>query len=343
MLDFPSIYILNWELAMPRDLSIGMAGEDVRALQNLLNYHLDQKLAPLVADGKFGSATRERTIEFQKRNKYLPPCLPYAADYARQFRSILKVDGIVGQHTLHVLLDARTIATPTSDPPTFTPVESTSPIQRLRTDPNLRSRFGGKTSAVGDPPGPTPNPSPSPPVSPRTFHFIQLQQGSSAAVNPWSFSPFSMAAQVVVLAKNEGKPDFLFTAGGQASLNDGNPQANGRWTGQGFLQIGLGFNQTLKLFGRTLDLANPFVQAMISKNLKARDPAATAGLAIGNQISWKLIERRLPGAQTDDDTQDTVSVFFNGQIVSNTALTNGRTAAPSGSAMLGLTYTFGFF
>ena len=328
---------------MPRDLSIGMAGEDVRALQNLLNYHLAGKLAPLVPDGNFGPATRARTIEFQKRNRYLPPRLPYTADYPREFRSVLKVDGIVGQHTLHMLIDARTIATPTSDPPTFTPVERTHPVQGVRATSIGNNRFGIKTSLASDPPGPAPNPAPNPSVPPRTFHFIQLQQGSSAAVNPWSFSPFSMAAQVVVLAKNEGKPDFLFTAGGQASLNDGNPRANGRWTGQGFLQIGLGFNQTLKLFGRTLDLANPFVQLMISKNLKAQDPSATFGLAFGNQISWKLIERLLPGAKTPDDTQDTVSVFFNGQVVSNTALTNGRTAAPGGSAMLGLTYTFGFF
>ena len=42
---------------MPRDLSIGRAGPDVKELQGLLNYHMRLPNVPLVPDGQFGQLT----------------------------------------------------------------------------------------------------------------------------------------------------------------------------------------------------------------------------------------------------------------------------------------------
>lgn len=53
---------------MARDLIEGMQGEDVRALQNGLNEYFGSTRAPLVPDGKFGSATRGALEAFQLRN-----------------------------------------------------------------------------------------------------------------------------------------------------------------------------------------------------------------------------------------------------------------------------------
>ena len=177
--------------------------------------------------------------------------------------------------------------------------------------------------------GVTPASDPTLPPS-RTFRMIQLSAGQQATINPWSLSPFVLTAQFVLLAKNEGKPDFLLTAGGQTSLNDGG--ANGRWTGQGFVQMGLGGFP--KLFGK-LDLLNPFTALLLSKN--AGQPG-TFGLAIGNQSTWTLASRPLPG--TKDDMQDTLSFFFNAQAVANVDLTNGRGSAPGGQFLIGSILTF---
>lgn len=49
---------------MPRTLSFGSTGPEVRQLQEGLN-KLPTKLAALVPDGQFGSRTRSRVVEFQ--------------------------------------------------------------------------------------------------------------------------------------------------------------------------------------------------------------------------------------------------------------------------------------
>jgi hypothetical protein len=164
--------------------------------------------------------------------------------------------------------------------------------------------------------------------------MVQLQSGTQLNLNPWSASPFLFTAQYVFLAKNAGKPDFLFTAGGQISLNDDRPGGNGRWTGQGFLQYGFANDITVKVFGQKFDLVNPFVQAMISQNLSSAGNTAgpvNIGLAVGNQASWVLIERTLPGTT---DKQDVLSITFNGQVVTNVALEKGHVASPPDAQVL---------
>lgn len=53
---------------MPRTLRTGDAGQDVRALQDVLNFHV-RRLAPLVVDGRFGPKTAARLAEFQRANR----------------------------------------------------------------------------------------------------------------------------------------------------------------------------------------------------------------------------------------------------------------------------------
>jgi peptidoglycan hydrolase-like protein with peptidoglycan-binding domain len=70
---------------MSRTLRTGDQGGDVRALQVVLNFHI-RRLQPLTVDGKFGSLTRQRVVEFQKANS-------------------LQADGAVGQQTNRKLFE----------------------------------------------------------------------------------------------------------------------------------------------------------------------------------------------------------------------------------------------
>ncbi|RZJ04753.1 MAG: peptidoglycan-binding protein, partial [Haliea sp.] len=70
---------------MGRLIKQGIKGADVRAVQDVLNFHI-RRLAPLEVDGSFGLATHARVMEFQKSNS-------------------LKPDGIVGPITLGKLFE----------------------------------------------------------------------------------------------------------------------------------------------------------------------------------------------------------------------------------------------
>jgi hypothetical protein len=56
---------------MSRILSQGMTGQDVRALQDVLNFHI-RRGEPLKVDGVFGPKTQARALEFQKVNGLTP-------------------------------------------------------------------------------------------------------------------------------------------------------------------------------------------------------------------------------------------------------------------------------
>jgi peptidoglycan hydrolase-like protein with peptidoglycan-binding domain len=317
---------------MERILRIGVTGSDVRLLQQILNHHLTPTFSRLATDGIFGPLTRAAVIEFQRRNQLYPAKMPLPAGTPPEFRRPLAIDGEVGPLTANVLFDVRPVYTlPGAN---FSPIDpaavATSSGQRRNA-----AFFGTPTLRAQPVRDPVPGPSPSaPPVSPpaQTFRLVQLSIGQQATANPWSLSPFVFTGQYTLLAKNDGRPDFLLTAGGQASLNDGG--ANGRWTGQGFLQMGLGGYP--KLFGNRLDFFNPFVAVMLAKNFSPNQPA-TLGGAIGNQVTWTLLSKPLPGT---DDKQDTLSLFFNAQAVANVDLTTGRCAAPSAQFLIGAIKTF---
>jgi len=70
---------------MGRLIIQGLKGEDVRAVQDVLNFHI-RRLEPLEVDGSFGPLTHARVIEFQKSNK-------------------LKPDGKVGRDTMGKLFE----------------------------------------------------------------------------------------------------------------------------------------------------------------------------------------------------------------------------------------------
>jgi peptidoglycan hydrolase-like protein with peptidoglycan-binding domain len=53
---------------MPRTLRAGDTGADVRALQDVLNFHI-RRLVPLAVDGIFGPKTKARVVEFQRSNQ----------------------------------------------------------------------------------------------------------------------------------------------------------------------------------------------------------------------------------------------------------------------------------
>ncbi len=70
---------------MGRLVKQGSKGEDVRAIQDVLNFHI-RRLAPLAVDGDFGPRTHARVVEFQKANQ-------------------LTADGIVGPRTMAKLFE----------------------------------------------------------------------------------------------------------------------------------------------------------------------------------------------------------------------------------------------
>ena len=56
---------------MGRLIAQGVKGADVRAVQDVLNFHV-RRLTPLVVDGNFGPATHARVMAFQKSNGLKP-------------------------------------------------------------------------------------------------------------------------------------------------------------------------------------------------------------------------------------------------------------------------------
>jgi hypothetical protein len=70
---------------MGRLIKQGLQGADVRAVQDVLNFHI-RRLTPLNVDGIFGPLTHARVVEFQKANQ-------------------LQADGIVGPQTMAKLFE----------------------------------------------------------------------------------------------------------------------------------------------------------------------------------------------------------------------------------------------
>jgi peptidoglycan hydrolase-like protein with peptidoglycan-binding domain len=301
-----------------RILGFGSKGPDVVNLQRLLNHHLGSPRRPLVPDGIFGPLTRGRVIEFQTLNRLWPVQMPPPPEAYGLPRKALVIDGIVGPNTLRVLLDIRVVAPTKSQ---FAPVDQDRRVSSAKPSRLVQVRESDADSTI-------PVSDPTPPKPPVLIQQVTLQAGTQAAVNPWVFSPFVFTGQATLLAKNEGKPDFLLTAGGQIGLNTGS--ANGSWTGQGFLQMGVGGFDSLKL--GPLDLLNPFWQVMLQKN-QGQD--ATIGTALGNQINWALSKKIVNGQEVD-----VVDIFFNSQAVVNISLRDGTCSAPSGQFLLGASYTF---
>jgi len=295
--------VLAKETSEPRGrvLALGMTGRDVVTLQLLLNYHLYGLYSELHADGNFGPQTHARVVEFQRRNQNYPVKMPVKGE-----KKPLACNGVVDEETLRVLLDFRTVSAPGTR---MTPHEGAA--SKSGSGPFTRGM-----AVVGDvPAGDEP---------PKVVRFATVQAGAQAQLEPWIVSPLVLTLQATMLARNNGRPDFLLTAGGQAALNL-DPKAGTTWTGQGFLQMGLG---GLPVKFGNLDLFNPFVQLMIQKT--QGQPLAIGG-AIGNQVNYSLSRRPLGGQD-----QDVVSIFFNLQAVSLVGMDSGKCDVPRTQGMLGL-------
>ncbi len=208
---------------MIRDLFQGSTGEDVRNMQGMLNLHLALEVSPsLKADGVFGPATDARVRNFQARNR-------------------LQIDGVVGRQTRRAILDFRRATGQAVGSPStarvgqsagkagFLGTGSGAPLalvqsMRLMTSRSLQSV--GPVLQQQTPSG----------IPPKVLS-LNVQQGTQANANPWSFSPLVLAAQANFFIRNDGKKAFVISPGLQFSANQVGSAA-GPWSGQAFAQFG---------------------------------------------------------------------------------------------------------
>lgn len=297
---------------MPRNLTTGCTGADVRALQQLLNFHLyPPRWKPLVADGTFGPHTRARVFAFQDLND-------------------LEVDGIVGIETRQTLLDSRTFEFTGQIAPNAQPAQ----VAAARPAP-----FAVTQAGPSQPPSPPP-----PPAVPNgpTQRTVQINMGQQLNVNPFFVQPLVIGGQVTWMFRRDGSFDNNFTVAGQFALNQQTgPRPNGGWSGQGSVQWGP--TGILKL--GNFDLLNPFVAFMLTQN-QGQPPQV--GMGIGNQINWTLWSAPHPTIPNVDATN--IGLFVNGQLVTNTFLPfggapppgsppPGQFSAPGGQILAGVTWT----
>jgi peptidoglycan hydrolase-like protein with peptidoglycan-binding domain len=287
---------------MPRTLRKGDKGEDVRNLQRALNMHLTQAYGykRLATDADFGPLTDGRVREFQRVN-------------------LLDADGIVGILTREKLLDVRSVrhyarAKPRRHVITGRPSHGLAPLglpgrpQMIRGLQATGQRLGPQIGQVTQQPGP-----------PMKRQF-QLLGGQQLSINPWFLSPLVITGQVNWTVTNNGRPDFMLSAGAQVAVNDFTGPS-GAWTVQGFAQMG--FSGLLKK--GDFDLLNPFAVIMLQRSEKPKP--FQVGFGVGNQMNYNL-------------TKGGLQLFLNGQAVTGVNLDNGDTSAPGVQIMGGASYTF---
>ena len=177
---------------MARLLNKGTTGADVRALQDVLNFHI-RRLAPLKVDGIFGPLTDARVKEFQRANG-------------------LKVDGMVGPRTNALLFENTTVTVPLLFMPTL-----------LLTPPT----FGGE-QPVGDQPLGIRPPrlipqlewpgAPNPPPPPFKFGGSFRLLPASLSLLPEFTSPTN-ALGLVITVPTRQDPDDPFVASRKAIIS----------------------------------------------------------------------------------------------------------------------------
>jgi hypothetical protein len=257
----------------------------------------------LAPDGIFGPVTDSRVREFQGLNQ-------------------LEVDGIVGPHTTAALTDVRTLTASTQVRPT----QNGPPPLVLPPVPNLQL----PTPSFLQPPAGPFTPPPPQLTPPQTSFALTLQTGEQVSLNPWFISPLVVTAQLDIVMRNNGRPPFTLSIGGQGFVNQTNSPA-GNWSGQGFVQFGPNF--ALGNFGR-FSLLNPFVQFFIQKN---QGQPAGVGIALGNQATWAIVRRQNEQGQDED----VLSLILNAQVLTTVGLNNGQvTGPPAGQLFLGVGHSF---
>jgi hypothetical protein len=284
----------------------GMTGEDVQALQKLLNFHLGRPRMPLAADGIFGPVTQARVREFQSVNR-------------------LAADGVVGPQTSRALLDVRTVTAtayvrPEAPQPSF-----------LRTLPSPFPRLELEVPPLLRPPGNPPTPLRANQPEWKTSYALTLQAGQQASLNPWFLSPLVLTAQLDMLMEHDERTPFLISMGGQAAFNQIHSPA-GSWTGQAFINFGPNI-----AVGKSLFTVNPYVSILATHN---QGQPWTLGLGAGGQISYAIIRRKNEQGKDQDD----LVLFTSGLVLTNVGLNDGKvTGPPAGQVILGLSKSFYLF
>ena len=163
---------------MGRLIKQGIQGADVRAVQDVLNFHI-RRLTPLVVDGDFGPLTHARVVEFQNSNQ-------------------LKPDGIVGPNTMAKLFEEEQLsialalvpqtATPTIGAPRFgiQPPRLIPPLTLPTLTPPLVTPFFLPPNSFSSVPALTPTgqtmtfvitaPVRNDPVDPATASFLEIMR-----------------------------------------------------------------------------------------------------------------------------------------------------------------------
>ena len=88
---------------MDRMLSKGMTGQDVRSLQDVLNYQI-RRGDPLVVDGIFGPKTDARLREFQRSNSLVADGIAGPRTNAMLFEmgdTVMGPDDALGREEMH--------------------------------------------------------------------------------------------------------------------------------------------------------------------------------------------------------------------------------------------------
>jgi hypothetical protein len=279
---------------MSRNLCRGLTGTDVRHLQIILNLQRGPHDQRISEDGIFGPETGARVKAFQAYCK-------------------LKPDGIVGPLTFAALAPVGTHTT-----------------QAVVTQGNVAGSKQATTPRVPqvadpeDPLNPPPSPAPPPaPVSPMAFKYysqLQVLAGQQLSFGPFVYSPLVVTAQYNLIMRHPGSADLTAAIGGQFALNANGD--SGRWTGQGFGQVGLAANK--KFHG--VDFLNPSLVLMLSRN-----QGQPAGWSIGaaDQMNYQL----------DDDGH--MNLFLNGQLVWGLDFAKGDVTGPGLQILGGISFTFG--
>lgn len=278
----------------------GHKGIQVTTLQRLLNSLLPPKQGrpPLKPDGIFGEKTDGRVKEFQKLCKLDP-------------------DGVIGPLTNAKLLDIR---------PGRIKLDGT-PQQRL-TAPGLPLKGALPLKQVE-------TASPSPPVRqsadpPSKLKMtVEAQFGRAFQLPPLDVSPWAIDGQIDIYVPN-GNLTTEISVGGQVTKNLAT-SPNGKWTGQGFLQLGptgIKFGQ----FG-PIDLFNPSVILFAQKN---EGQQFTAGAAISNQSSIQVLG--------NDQSKLGVFWFLNLQTqIFSAGLNDGKLQVPTSQVFTGFRGEFTLF
>ncbi len=162
---------------MGRLIRQGSKGADVRAIQDVLNFHI-RRLTPLDVDGDFGPLTHARLVDFQKSNG-------------------LKPDGIVGPNTMGKLFEEeqlpitlvlvprqastiggpqRGIQPPRLIPPLTLPPLTASPVTPFLLPPDSSSRVPTLTPAGQTVTFVMTAPVRNDPVDPATASFLEIMR-----------------------------------------------------------------------------------------------------------------------------------------------------------------------